>query len=82
MRDVVGASGNLSGLSPPPQLHLMKSKRPKPRSRINPQALALAQAVDSALSTSGEYNHFSASHSLREIKTLARAVLRQAKAAR
>lgn len=82
MRDVVGASGKLGELSPPPQLHLMKSKQPKPRSRPNPQALALAQAVNSALSTSGEYNHYSASHTLREIKALARAVLRQAKVAR
>ncbi len=62
--------------------HPMETKHPKAKARITPEALELAQAVDSALSASGEFNHYSASHSLREIKALARVVLRHAKAAR
>lgn len=60
----------------------MKTQHHKPKARISPKALELAQAVDSTLSASGEFNHYSASHTLREIKALARAVLRHAKAAR
>jgi len=54
----------------------------KPKARIDPTALELARAVDASLSASGEFNYHSASHTLREIKTLARSVLRKAKAAR
>lgn len=60
----------------------METNHPKSKAPITPEALELAQAVDSTLSISGEFNHYSASHTLREIKALARAVLRHAKAAR
>lgn len=60
----------------------MKNMHPKPKARPNPTVLELARAVDASLSASGEFNYYSASHTPREIKALARSVLRKAKAAR
>ncbi|KAB2906892.1 MAG: hypothetical protein F9K30_24240 [Dechloromonas sp.] len=60
----------------------MKTRHHKPKTRIDDKALELANAVDSALSVSGEINYHTASHTLREIKALARSVLRNAKAVR